>query len=139
VAVTLDGSGDPVYSHGNATLSFTVTPTNIGTATGYSFDYAEVFSKTGFTSTPSVTSGNGSISGSTVTVTDANAVTLQFIVANGNTYNNTSDAAGDAADFTDTVTHSNGITSHGVTDNGSGTDSAHTDVARPHTKAIGTN
>ena len=141
VAVSLDGSGDPEYDHGDATLTYTVTPTGLGTSTGYSFNIAETFTPaTGFSSVPTVTSGNGSIASGVVTVTDANAVTIQFVVTNGNTYDNTTDAAGTVADFNQQIDISNGETSHGVPDNGTnGTYTDNTDVARPHTATIGTN
>jgi len=141
VTVTLDGN-TPKYDHGDATVSYDVTPNLIGSATGYSFDIAEVFTPTtGLSSVPTVTSSNGSINvaGTTVTVTDENAVTLQFVITNATLYDNTTDASGDAADFNQEITHSSGITSHGVTDNGTGPASADTDVARPHTGTISTN
>jgi hypothetical protein len=138
VVVTLDGN-TPKYNHGTATVSYNVTPNGIGSATGYSFDIAEVFTPTaGLSSAPTVTSSNGSISGSTVTVTDASAVTLQFVVTNATLFDNSTDPNGTAADFNQAITHSGGISSHGVTDNGTGLDSANTNVARPHT-TIGTN
>ncbi len=139
VVVTLDGN-TPKYNHGTATVSYVVTPTGLGTATGYSFDIADVFTPTaGLSSVATVTSGNGSVASGTVTVTDANSVTLQFVITNATLYDNSTDPNGTAADFNQAVTHSNGITSHGVTDNGSGTATDDTDIARPHTTTIGTN
>ncbi len=139
VVVTLNGN-TPKYNHGTATVSYVVTPTGLGTATGYTFDIADVFTPTaGLSSVPTVTSGNGSVTAGTVTVNDANAVTLQFVITNATLYDNSTDPNGTAADFNQAVTHSNGITSHGVTDNGSGTAADDTDVARPHTTTIGTN
>lgn len=140
VAVSLNGN-TPEYDHGDATLSYTVTPTGLGSATGYSFDIAETLPGTGTWSSTITTSANASESGGTVTVTDTNPVTLTFVVTNGNTYDNTTDAAGTAADFNQQVDISNGITiDNGVLDNGTdGTYTDNTDVARPHTTTIGTN
>lgn len=135
-------TGEPEYNHGTATALYTVTPTGMGTATGYTFDITELFTPSaGLSSEPTVTSGNGSVDAGTgkVTVTDANAVTLQFVVTNATLYDNTSDAAGTAADFNQKILHSSGITSKGVSDNGAGLPDANTNVARPHTTTIGSN
>ncbi len=139
VAVTLDGN-TPKYNHGTATVSYDVTPHGMGTATDYSFDIAELFAPTaGLSSDATVTSGNGTVIGGTVTVTNANAVTLQFIITNATLYDNSTDPNGTAADFNQKITHSGGINSHGLTDNGTGPADANTNVARPHTTTIGTN
>ena len=142
VVVTLDGN-TPKYNHGTATALYTVTPTGMGTATGYSFNITELFtpSSAGLSSVPSVTSGSGSVDPNTgvVTVTDANAVTLTFVITNTTLYDNTSDAAGIAADFNQKITHSGGINSHNITDNLTGSADANTNVARPHTTTIGSN
>lgn len=140
VSITLS-SNAPEYSHGTVTLDYTITPTGANTSSGgYSFDFANSFSKTGYTvATPTVTSGNGSVAGTTVTVTDHLAVTVRFVVTNGNTYTNATDAAGDAADFTSTVTISGGETGNGISDNTGGTYVAGKDVARPNTTTITTN
>ena len=140
VSITLSGN-DPQYDHGDVTLTYTVTPADFGSATGYSFDISETLPGTGTWSSVVSTSANGSESGGTVTVTDTNPVTLTFVVTNGNTYDNTTDAAGTAADFNQQVDISNGVTiDNGVGDNGvDGTYTDNTDVARPHTTTIGTN
>ena len=139
VTVTLDGN-TPKYNHGTSTVTYTVTPNGMGTATDYEFDFAEVLlPSAGLSSVPSVSSGDATISGSTVTVNDANAVTLQFIITNATLFDNSTDPAGIAADFNQKISHSGGINSKGVTDNGTGPADANTNVARPHTTTIGSN
>lgn len=141
VVVTLN-AGDPRYNHGTATISYTVTPSGLGSATGYSFDLADVLSQTtGFASVPSITSGNASITTGVVTVTDTNPVTIEYVVTNSNLYDNTTDATGTSANFKQTVNIANGVTSLGVTSNSAapGVYTDDTDVARPATTSIGFN
>ena len=138
VSVLLADATTINYDHGEATISFTITP-NAAPSGGYSFDFANVIGPddTNFAQTSSVLAGNASISGSTVTVTDAAAVTLQFVIDNNNVYNNSSSA--DAQDFTSTLSIFNAETVNGVTDNGTGLSTDATDVSRPNTSGIGTN
>jgi hypothetical protein len=141
VVVTLN-AGDPRYNHGKATISYTITPTGLGSATGYSFDLADVLSQTtNFASVPTVTSGNASITTGVVTVTDTNPVTIEYVVTNSNLYDNTTDAAGTSANFKQTVNITNGVTSLGVRANTStpANYTDETDVARPATTSIGFN
>ena len=141
VSVSLNVN-DPEYDHGDVTLTYTITPSGVNTSSGgysFNFDLATNLPAGYTTVAPTVSAGNASVAGSTVTVTDENAVTLQFVVTNGNTYTNVTDATGTAADFTATVGISNGVTGNGVSDNGSGTYSGGTDVSRPHTTTITTN
>jgi len=141
VVVTLN-AGDPRYNHGTATVNYTITPTGLGSAASYSFNLADVLSKTtNFASVPTVTSGNGSITSGVVSVTNTSAVTIQYVVTNSNLYDNTTDAAGTSANFTQTVNISSGVTNLGVPSNSGapGVYSNHTDVARPATGAITTN
>jgi hypothetical protein len=133
-------SNAPVYDHGNATLQFTVTPgATLATSsyTGYQFDLAIALPAVGFNATPAF-SANASLSGSTVTVNDNNAVTITYTVENNNTYNNSS--AANAQDYTATVSISNGVTINGVSENNTANDNTDaTDVSRPNTSGIGTN
>jgi hypothetical protein len=132
----------PEYSHGDVTLTYTITPTGVNaTSGGYEFDFdLNANLPAGYTAAaPTVSSGSATISGSTITVSDVNAVTLEFVVTNGNTYTNANDGSGIAADFTATLSIANGVTGNGVSDNTSGTYSADTDVTRPHTSEITTN
>ncbi len=135
-------SGDPRYNHGKATVSYTVTPTGLGSATSYKFNLADILSKTtNFASVPTITSGNGSIASGVVSVTNTAAVTIQYVVTNSNLYDNTSDASGTSANFTQTVNISGGVTNLGVPSNSAapGVYTDHTDVARPATTGITTN
>lgn len=141
VVPAIDGSDASIinYDHGNATIVFTVTPTGLSNSyTGYSFNLADLTVPTGYTSSVEF-SGNASISSGVVTVTDNSAVTVTYTVDNTNTYNNTTDASGAAADFTATAVISGGKSSNGVADNGDGVYNDATDVARPHTTTIQTN
>lgn len=126
----------PVYDHGNATLVFTVTPENLsGNYTGYSFDLA-IDVPDGFDATPSFSS-NASMTASTVTVTDNNAVTITYTVDNTNSYYN--DSAANAQDYTATVSISNGVSINGVSENDTDNDNSDfTEVSRPNTSGITT-
>jgi len=130
-------SNAPVYEHGTATLEFTVTPDNLSSSyDGYEFDMSMTV-PAGFSSTPTF-STNASWNGTTVTVTDNNAVTISYEVENGNTYDNNSDA--DAQDFTATVEITNGKSANGVSENNTDDDNTDsTEVSRPNTSGIGTN
>lgn len=133
-------SNAPVYSHGKATIEFTVTPANLsGSYTGYTFDL-ELNVPDGFdyTTTAPEFSSNAGWDGTTVTVTDNNLVTVSFIIDNTNTYDNSS--ASDAQNFTAIASVSNGVTANGVLENDSDDDNTDsTQVARPNTSGIGTN
>jgi hypothetical protein len=141
LAIAADQTSPACY-HGKATISYTITPTGLGSATGYSFDLADVLSQTtNFASVPTVTSGNASITTGVVTVTDTNPVTIEYVVTNSNLYDNTTDAAGTSANFKQTVNITNGVTSLGVRANTStpANYTDETDVARPATTSIGFN
>lgn len=144
VSASIDISDPSVvkYVHGTATLEFTVTPSGLSDSyDGYSFDLAIDYNSYAGTLSESidVTSGNGSVSGTTITVDDNEAVTFTYTVNNANEFTNTTDLDGDAADYTATVTVSSGKASNGVSDNGTGQKADATNVARPHTSGIGTN
>lgn len=150
VSVNLDLTTDPAnpaisYDHGNATLVFTVTPAGLSSSyAGYSFDIGIDFGAyTGLNADNVSVSNNGSgtasISSGVVTVSDNSAVTITYVVDNQTLFTNTTDANGDAADYTATVSISGGLADNGVADNGSGTDSSATNVARPNTSGISTN
>jgi hypothetical protein len=132
-------SNAPVYDHGNATLEFTVTPgASLATSsyTGYTFNL-NITVPTGYDATPAF-SANASLTGSTVTVTDNDAVTITYTIDNTNEYDNSS--AANAQDYTATVEISAGKTINGVSEND--TDNDNTDataVSRPNTSGIGTN
>lgn len=139
VSISLDGN-EPKYDHGNTTISFVVSPTGLSSSySGYTFDISLALSQVGVSQTNATVSSNASISGNTVSVADNNAVTITYTVDNTNEYDNSTDAAGTAADYTATATISNGVSSNGVSDNTSGTYSDATNVARPHTTKITTN
>ena len=145
VTASIDGSDPSLihYDHGNATIAFTVSPTGLSSSySGYTFNVGIDFnSYTGLDGSNVSVSANASIDGSgNVTVTDNNEVTITYVVDNTNSFTNTTDAAGTAADFTATATISGGETSNGVSDNGLSTAySDDTAVSRPHTTGIGTN
>lgn len=130
-------SNAPQYTHGTATMEFTVTPAGMSASySGYEFDLALTV-PSGFNSTPTF-SGNASWDGTTVTVTDNNAVTISYEVDNTNTYDNS--AAPDAQDYTATASINNGQTANGVSENTTIDDNAgSTSVSRPNTSGIGTN
>lgn len=143
VTASIDGTDPGVinYDHGTATLVFTVAPNGLSSSyNGYSFNIDLDFNSYSGTldaSNVSVTSGNGSITGGTVTITNNQAVTISYEVDNQTIFSNGSDV--DAQDFTATATISDGETSNGIDDNGSGTKTDNTNVSRPNTSGIGTN
>jgi hypothetical protein len=127
----------PVYDHGTATINFTVTPGNLsGSYDGYEFDLSLTV-PAGYD--PTLTfSANASLTGSTVTVTDNNAVTITYAIDNTNTYNNSS--APDAQDFIATASITNGKTVNGVSENNTADDNeGSTSISGPNTSRIGTN
>ena len=139
-SVDISDPGVITYVHGTATIQFTVSPTGLsGSYSGYSFDAGIDYNSYGGTmsETLAVTSGNGSVSGTTITVTDNNPVTFTFEVNNATEFSNGSNV--NAQDYTATVTISNGEASNGVNDNGTGGYTGDTNVARPNTSGIGTN
>ena len=139
VEVSLDGTS-PQYNHGKATIVYTVTPSGLSDSySGYTFDLSIAFNQSNVAGTPTVTSGNGSISGGTVTVSDNSAVTISFETTNSNINNNTTDADGTAANITATATISQGVAANGVSDNGTGAKDDTTAVSRPATTTISTN
>jgi hypothetical protein len=136
VTVSLTGTTDIKYDHGNTTISFGVTPSGLSSSyLGYSFDIALVV-PAGYIPTVAVSAG-ASISGTIVTVTNNAAVTVTYTVDNTNLYIN-SDAPS-VANFTATGTISGGKTSNGVSDNGTGAKTGNTAVSRPNTSGISTN
>jgi len=139
VAVSLDGGGEPVYTHGAATLKYTITASGVSGTEAWSFNYANLLPSGVSAAAPTVSVGTGTVSGTTINVTTGTSVELTFVVTNANTYNNTSDSAGDKANYTSTVQISLGKTAKGVVENGKGTYSANTVVDRPHTTGIQTN
>lgn len=152
VTVGVDGSGNPTYDHGTATISYTITPNGTGnTSTGYSFSFSNVIKDyasnvatlpTDFSIlSAQVTAGSGAISGftagtggGTVTVSDNSPVTVTFKIDHVKTYANEQNVA--VSEFTSVVSISGGVTNNGVTDNGSGTYSDNFKVTRPHTTDI---
>lgn len=145
VSASIDVSDPSVieYVHGTAKLEFTVTPTGLSSSyNGYSFsvgiDYNS-YAGGSLSEGIDITSGNGSESGDVITVNDNNPVTFTYTVTNANKFTNITDANGTAADYTATVTISDGEAVNGVNDNGTGTKVDDTNVARPHTSGIGTN
>lgn len=139
VAVSLDGGGEPVYTHGAATLKYTITASGVSGTEAWSFDYANLLPIGVTAAAPTISTGTGTVSGTTINVSTGTSVELTFVVTNANTYNNTSDIAGDMANYTSTVNISLGKTAKGVIDNILGTYSANTVVDRPHTTGITTN
>jgi hypothetical protein len=152
VSISLDGSDLPVYDHGTATITYTITPSGTGsTSTGYTFNFGNAINDyvPAAATLPddfsilsaTVTSGDASISGfttgtggGTVTVNDNASVTVQFVIDHVKTYGNGVDAA--VSQFTSVVNILNGVTANGVADNGNGTYSADFLVTRPHTSDI---
>lgn len=130
-------SDEPQYDHGTVDLVYTVTPNNIGTGTGYQFDITELLSNT-TNFTTSLALSSGSISGSTVTVSNTSAVTLTFTVTNDVSFTNTTDAAGSAANIDLNVAITGGKTNQDVVDNGTGTKNVTVEAARPTTSGITT-
>ena len=124
------------YTHGAATLTYTFTQTN--RQGNWRFDFANT-PVAGWTwAAPTVTGGTATISGSTVTATTATAVQLTFVVTKTAVTTNSGDATGAGADFSSTITVSNGQTGTGYTisDDGVGLKSDVTAVSRPHTTNI---
>jgi hypothetical protein len=143
VSVSLDltdpNNPIPLYDHGNATIEFTVSPTGLSDSyDGYSFDLSIVLPD-GYNATPTFSDNVTDFTGGVVTTDDNEFVTITYTVDNTNTYNNETDANGDAADFTATANIANGKAINGVSDNAEGTYEDETDVSRPHTSGIGTN
>jgi hypothetical protein len=131
-------AGTIEYTHGTATIVYTFTQTN--TQGNWKFDFANT-AVAGWTwAAPTVSAGTATISGSTVTATAGTPVQLTFVVTKTAVTTNT-DATGVAADFSSTITVSNGKSGAGYTisDNGAGSKNATTAVSRPHTDNIVTN
>lgn len=139
VVISLDGSGEPVYDHGNATLKYTITASGVSGTEAWSFNYANLLPSGVTAAAPTVTNGTATVSAPTINVTSGSSVELTFVVDNANTYTNSTDATGTMANYTSTVNISLGRTAKGVVDNTTGTYSANTVVDRPHTTGITTN
>ena len=140
VNVSYDASNDPVYTHGAATITYTVTPTDVALGQGYEFTISPT-AITGWTiGAPSITSASGAtvnINASTgkATVSDNKEVVIEYDVTKDATTKN-----GDPlniANFSLEVTLSNGKTTNGVIALGTTTgQTATVDVARPNTGDI---
>lgn len=130
----------PEYYHGTANLEFTVSPgeeLQASSYSGYQFDLSLAVPD-GFSADTTFSSNVTSFDGTTVIVSDNNDVTINLLVDNENTYNNS--ALPNAQDFTATVEISNGKTVNGVAENDTDDDNTDsTDVSRPNTSGIGTN
>jgi hypothetical protein len=138
VVVSLADPATPNYDHGNTTIVFTVTPTDLNANyAGYTFDLADLDVPTGFTATPAFSANVSDFTSNTVTVDDNALVTITYTVDNTNVYTNAS--AADAQDYTATAVISNGKAINGVSDNAEGTYTDNTAVSRPNTSGIGTN
>jgi len=129
-------SGEPTYTHGTATLVYTVTPAGLVAGQKYSF-----------TVTPPVITGCGvgavavsngtNPSGNLIQSTDEKPLTLTYVITKSNPTNNAS--AVDAQKFTSTVAIATGtgLSSVGVKSlETTGTQSASTVVDRPNTSLI---
>jgi hypothetical protein len=141
VAITLDTNGDPIYTHGAATLKYTIDASGVSGTEAWSFNYANIL-PTGVTAAnPTISSGSATVNTTTktISVSTGSSVQLTFVVTNANTYNNSSDALGNMANYTSEVQISVGQTAKGVVENGTGDHSASTIVDRPHTTGIQTN
>lgn len=122
------------YTHGTATVVYTVTPTNA--QTNYKFNFA-VSPVIGWTwGAPTVT--GGSLSSSTVTVTGTAAVTLSFVVTKKNPTTNADDLDGTAADFSSSISVSSALTgtTYTIGNDGITPAAAVINVSRPHTATI---
>ncbi|MDT8309541.1 MAG: hypothetical protein RQ866_08405, partial [Bacteroidales bacterium] len=68
VSITLSGT-DPQYNHGDATITYTITPAGVnGASDGYEFNFVTALSK--FSSSVGATSSNGTMTGTLVEVDD---------------------------------------------------------------------
>ena len=139
VGITLDASGEPIYDHKNATLKYTVTASGVSGTEGWQFDFANDLPLGVNAAAPTISSGSGTVGGSTITVTTGTSVELTFVVDNTNTTTNSADFDGSKANYTSKVDISNGKTAKGVVDNTLGTYTSNTIVDRPHTSEITTN
>lgn len=138
ITTSLSGS-EPQYDHGYADLVYTITPTNFQTKWKFDFNCPAPSNDYSVTVPTAVTSGDATITGNTVTATSATPIKLTFRITRTVKLTNGTDAAGTAANFTGTVTVSNGYTgaSFGTKDLGiNGTYSDQTAVSRPATTTI---
>lgn len=134
----------PQYTHGAATLTYTVTATN--PQGDWTFDIASLITPVvalrEFTVVPSIHSTSTAVaelSSSTVTVNSGTtSVKLQFVVTKTAVETNTTDATATAADFSSKITINNIHSGVGgsINDNDTGDKEATTNVVRPHTGNI---
>jgi hypothetical protein len=148
-AVTVAWTGgqtapDVKYTHGDATLVYTITPEGVKSNETWSFDPAFTYSQTsGITGNAVYTQGSTTLTpdGTTgvVTATGTAVVTVTLTATNVNIYTNASPA--NAQDYTTTLALTGVVSGSGAiqkTGTGSGADNADVVVSRPNTSQIGT-
>lgn len=132
---------DVTYTHGVATVTYTVTATGVAGTETWSFAPVMTYDQTGV-STSTVTV-SGSVSGSVTavsgvyTLTGAETATVTVVADNVTAYDNTS--AADAQDYTATMTLSNVSCGTGSIESDTTNNADVADVARPATSGITAN
>lgn len=147
-AVTVAWSGGQVaadikYTHGVATLVYTITPTGVKSSETWSFKPAFTYSQaSGITGNAVYTQGSTTLTpdGSGIlTATGTAPVTVTLTATNSNEYTNAS--AANAQDYATTLAITEVASGSGAiqkTGTGAGADNADVAVSRPNTSQIGT-
>lgn len=134
---------DVKYTHGVATLVYTITPSGVKTSETWSFNPAFTYSQTSITGSTVYTQGSTTLTpdGTTgiVTATGTAPVTVTLTATNANEYTNAS--AANAQDYATTLAITAVTSGSGAiqkTGQGAGADNADVAVSRPNTTQIGT-
>lgn len=128
--VTISAPGEvETYTHGSATVSYTVTPTGLSLTQGYTFTFTPP-APVGYTPVLQSLASGVTQSSNDYTVTTGVAATITYIITKDADTTN-ADAAGTAANFAAPASISNGVSSLGVVGLATGAKSATSNVSRP--------
>lgn len=117
------------YTHGSATVAYTVTPTGLSSVQGYTFTFTPP-APVGYTPVRQALASGVSASGNDYTVTTGVPATITYIITKDAVTTN-ADASGTAANFAATASITNGVSLQGVAGLATGAKSATSNVSRP--------
>jgi len=117
------------YTHGAATVVYTVTPTGLSLSQGYTFTFTPP-APVGYTPVLQGLASGVTQTSNNYTVTTGVAATITYIITK-NAATTNADAPGTAANFAAPATISNGVSSLGVAGLGTGAKSATSNISRP--------